>query len=58
MRQDGRRGHLRPRCLRREPTCATVVLVPGRAYSLAAHQRWVARLLADLLPVLNLREVA
>jgi hypothetical protein len=64
MRHDGRRGHPRPRCLRREATRTTVAIefvgraVPERAYSLADHQRWVARLLADLLPVLNLREVA
>lgn len=58
MASRARRGHVRPRCLRREPTYTTVVLMPGRAYSLADHQRWVARLLADLLPVLNLREVA
>lgn len=58
MRQDAHRGHPRPRCLRREPTYTTVVLMPGRASSLADHQRWVARLLVDLLPVLNLREVA
>jgi hypothetical protein len=57
MRQDARRGHPRPRCLCREARYR-VVAVPGRAYSLADHQRWVARLLADLLPVLNLREVA
>lgn len=31
MRHDGRRGHPRPRCLRREPTYTTVSLaVPGR----------------------------
>jgi hypothetical protein len=57
MRQDARRGHPRPRCLRREARYR-VVAGPGRAYSLAAHQRWVARLLGDLLPALNLREVA
>lgn len=52
-----RRGYPRPRCLRREPTYRVVVVV-ARECSLAAHQRWVARLLTDLLPVLNLREVA
>lgn len=62
MRQDAHRGHPRPRCLRRErgwhDLTIVAVAVPERAYSLADHQRWVARLLADLLPVLNLREVA
>jgi hypothetical protein len=66
VRHDGRRGHPRPRCLRREREPSgqgggltmVAVAVPERAYSLADHQRWVARLLADLLPVLNLREVA